>query len=106
MKLLDEQMPRKIVGHFPTGFEVHAVQQQGWSGIKNGELLALAAQHGYDALISADKNMEYQQNMRVAVSVVVLHVSRLRVGALVPLIPAALEQLLSLKTPMFVRIGT
>ena len=94
------------MGHFPTGFEVHTVQQQGWSGIKNGELLALAAQHGYDALISADKNMEHQQSARgLAISVVVLHVSRLRIEALVPLIPAALEQLLSLKTPTFVRIG-
>lgn len=62
--LLDEQMPRKIAGHFPTEFEVHTVQQQGWSGIKNGELLALAAQHGYDALISADKIMEHQQSAR------------------------------------------
>lgn len=105
--LLDEQMPRKIAGHFPAEFEVHTVQQQGWSGIKNGELLALAAHHGYDALISADKNMEHQQSARgLAVSVVVLQVSRLRVEVLAPLIPAALEQLLSLEKPTFIRIGT
>ena len=103
--LLDEQMPRKIARHFPAEFEVHTVQQQGWSGIKNGELLALAAQHGYDALISADKNMEYQQNTRVAVSVVVLQVSRLRIETLVPLIPATLERLASLEAPTFIRIG-
>ncbi len=103
--LLDEQMPRKIARRFPSEFEIHTVQQQGWSGIKNGELLALAAQHGYDALISADKNMEYQQNTRVAVSVVVLQVSRLRIETLVPLIPATLERLASLETPTFIRIG-
>ncbi len=103
--LLDEQMPRQIARYFPAEHEVHTVQQQGWSGIKNGELLTLAAQHGYDALISADKNMEYQQNARVGVSVVVLHVPRLRIETLIPLIPKTLERLTSLETPSFVRIG-
>ena len=71
--LLDEQMPRKIASHFPENFIVHTVQSQGWDGVKNGELLSLAASHEYDAVISADKNMAYQQNQQsLPLSVVVL----------------------------------
>ena len=53
--LLDEQLPRKLIKHFPPDVAVQTVQRQGWTGIKNGELLRLAALEGYDALISADK---------------------------------------------------
>ena len=76
--LLDEQLPRKLIKHFPPNVTVQTVQRQGWAGIKNGELLRLAASEGYDALISADKNMEYQQNAEeLAVSVVILYGFRL-----------------------------
>ena len=34
----------------------------GWSGIENGELLRLAASENFDALISTDKGIEYEQN--------------------------------------------
>ena len=60
--LLDEQMPRKIARRFRDGITVDHVQLKGWEGVKNGELLKLAAVDGYDALISADKDMSYQQN--------------------------------------------
>ncbi len=43
--LLDEQLPRhlarEIVGH-----DVRIVQQCGWAGLKNGELLRVAAAEG------------------------------------------------------------
>lgn len=104
--LLDEQMPRKLVRYFPEGFTVDTVQSLGWKGVKNGELLRLAASQGYAALISADKNMEYQQNSAdLPISVVVLHVKRLRIEDLAPLIPAALERLASLSGPTFIRVG-
>lgn len=84
--LLDEQMPRKIAQHFPEDIVVETVQSQGWSGVANGELLKLAASRGYDALVSADKNMEYQQDAQsLPLSVVVLNVFQLRVEALAPL---------------------
>lgn len=103
--LLDEQMPRKIERHFPEEVVVDTVQRQGWSGAVNGELLMLAASHGYDALISADKNMAYQQDARsLPLSVVVLHVARLRVEELAPLVPRALERLRATTSPKFIRI--
>ena len=104
--LLDEQIPRKLAKYFPSHITVNTVQNQGWAGIKNGELLRLAALNGYDALISADKNMEYQQNAEgLPVSVVVLSVLRLRINDLAPLVPVAVEKLSAVSSPAFIRIG-
>ena len=103
--LLDEQMPRKIARRFPDGITVDHVQLNGWEGIKNGALLKIAAENGYDALISADKNMSYQQNdQKLPLSVVVLHVYQLRIEHLMPLIPSALEKLRSTSEPAFIRV--
>ena len=40
--LLDEDLPRRL-GTLLVGHEVNTVPRCGWSGIKNGKLLALAA---------------------------------------------------------------
>ena len=60
--LLDECVPVQIRHALP-GREVITVQQAGWSGIGNGELLAVANQAGFDLFIVADKNLRYQQNL-------------------------------------------
>lgn len=103
--LLDEQMPRRIARHFPADFTVDHVQRVGWGTTKNGALLRLAASAGYEALISADKNMSYQQNRSaLPLSVVVLHVFRLKLETLLPLLPTAIERLQTLSEPAFIRI--
>jgi hypothetical protein len=69
--LLDECVParlrRSMLSH-----QVSTVVQEGWSGVKNGKLLALAAT-GFDAFITVDKNLSYQQNTsNLPVAVLVL----------------------------------
>ncbi len=103
--LLDEQLPRKIALEFPEGIIADTVQSPGWSGIENGELLRRAASRSYAALISADKNMPYQQAHQVLpISVVVLHVVRLRIEEIVPLLPRALQALENTSGPAFIQI--
>ena len=46
------------------GHDVVTVQQQGWTGLKNGELLAAAESAGFELFILADKNLRYQQNLQ------------------------------------------
>ena len=55
---LDESFPEFMPGH-----DVTHVVGAGWHGIKNGVLLEKAATAGFQVLISADKNMPYQQSM-------------------------------------------
>lgn len=102
--LLDESLPRPLAALLP-GHEVRTVVAVGWSGIENGELLQLAAEH-YDVLITADRNLEHQQNLRtLPVSVVILVASTNRLESLAPLVPELLELLEALPPRRLVRIG-
>ena len=58
--LLDECVPARL-SRALAGHEVLTVGKAGWSGVKNGKLLALAAAK-FDAFITVDKNLPYQQN--------------------------------------------
>ena len=83
--LLDEQLPRhlarKIAGH-----DVSTVQQCGWAGLQNGELLRVAADAGFDVLVTADRNLQFQQNL-----------SHSRIGIILLIAPSnALEDLIPL----------
>jgi predicted nuclease of predicted toxin-antitoxin system len=70
--LLDEQLPRQLAREL-SGHDVAAVQQLGWAGVTNGELLRRAAAQGIDVLLTADQNLEFQQNLSgAALGVVVV----------------------------------
>lgn len=61
--LLDENFPvdfaQLLIGH-----EVATVHSLGWSGIKNGDLLRRA--HSVcDVFVTLDRNLEFQQNIKV-----------------------------------------
>lgn len=58
--LLDECVPRAL-GKELVGHDVRTVTEAGWEGMKNGELLQLAAGL-FDVLLTVDRNLEYQQN--------------------------------------------
>lgn len=59
--LLDECTPR-ILKRLLSGFDIVTVQELGWTGIKNGELLARAEEQ-FDVVVTTDKNLRYQQNL-------------------------------------------
>jgi hypothetical protein len=52
----------KLRQHLP-GHEVFTTACMKWGGIRNGELLARAAAHGFDTLITVDAGIEYEQNL-------------------------------------------
>jgi len=60
--LLDENLPKKLKLDFSEEHEIHTVKEQGWSGIKNGELLQLMLKNKFQVLLTFDKNLQYQQN--------------------------------------------
>lgn len=59
--LLDEDLPRRLAAIL-AGHEVSTVQRSGWTGIKNGKLLGLAAAE-FDVFLTMDGNLEFQQNL-------------------------------------------
>jgi len=61
--LLDENLPTKLKFDLGEGFEVFTVRDMDWLGKKNGELLGLAVFHGFNILITLDKNLKFQQSI-------------------------------------------
>lgn len=93
--LLDECVPARLARALPS-HQVSTVVQEGWSGIKNRRLLALAASR-FDALITVDKNLPYQQNPHtLPVAVVVLDAASNELTCLLPILPALERALLTL----------
>ena len=71
-----------------TGHTSASVQRQGWASIKNGKLLALAAAAEFDMLLTADKGMEYQQNLAtLPVSILIMLAKSNRVEDLALVMP-------------------
>lgn len=90
--LLDESVPGRL-GKLLIGHSATTVQQRGWASIKNGKLLALAAGE-FDVLITADKGMEYQQNLvTLPVSILVVLARSNRIEDLALTVPAILAAL-------------
>ncbi len=93
--LLDESLPKRLVRHLP-GVEADSVFDKGWSGLKNGALLA-AAEKEFDVFLTADQSLPHQQHLpRFDLSVVVLAARTNRLEDLIPLVPRALEECRSL----------
>lgn len=78
----------------------------GWSSVQNGELLRIAATR-FDALLTADQNIEFQQNLAsLPMSVVVLVSRSTALRSLEPLLPDLLKLLGEVPTTKsLIRIG-
>ena len=102
--LLDEQLPRQLLPHI-VGHEVRTVQQQGWAGLKNGELLKQAEAAGFEIFLTSDQNLEFQQNVkRAGLFVVVLVATSNALEDLVPLVPRAIAAMANAKAGSVVRV--
>lgn len=85
---VDQRFRKELHGH-----EVVTVQEAGWSGKKNGELLSLASS-AYDAFITVDRNLYFQQNLpKLKIAVIMLVARSNRLADLKPLAGEVLRQL-------------
>ena len=102
--LLDESLPKPLADLL-LGHEVRTVAQMGWTALANGALLRQAALT-FDALLTADQNIEFQQNLKaLPVAVVVLVAASNRLESLEPLVPDLLLVLNALQPKAIVRVG-
>lgn len=95
--LLDECVPRPLLRDL-IAHDVHHVVDMGWSSKRNGELLKLMVGERFEALLTVDQNLPFQQSVRASgIGVVVALARTNRVKELRPLIPRILEALLVVK---------
>jgi predicted nuclease of predicted toxin-antitoxin system len=103
--LLDECLPRDLRKHL-AGHACQTVPEAGLAGKANGELLALAERSGWQVLLTMDQGMPSQQNLAGRIiSVAIIHAKSNRLTDLLPLVPAILAALPSLKLGEVIRIG-
>jgi hypothetical protein len=87
-----ESLSFALPGHF-----VRKVQPMGWSGLVNGKLLAAAAGE-FDVLITADRNMQYQQSAsQLPMSIVELIAPNNKLESFLPLVGRLLSTLAALQ---------
>jgi hypothetical protein len=102
--LLDESLPRDLA-QLSTAHSVSTVRDEGWSGIKNGKLLVLALTR-FDVFLTADRNLEFQQNLAtLPIAIVVLVARRNRIQNIAPLLPELLKVLNHLSPKVLKRVG-
>jgi len=101
--LLDENLPQRVRSML-TGHEVVTVDFMGWKGVENGAPLKLAADHGFDSLVTKDAGMKYQINSaKIPISLVILSAPSNTLEDITPLLPRLLECLATLAPRTVIR---
>jgi hypothetical protein len=91
--LIDESLPKRLTRELP-GCEAFTVPQRGWSQTKNGALLRLAEAAGFEAFLTADQSLQYQQNLsRSTIRIIVFAAASNRLEHIRPLLHDALRAL-------------
>ncbi len=102
--LLDESLPQDLRLHL-SDHEAVTVPFRGWASKRNGELLRLASPE-FDVFITADQNLEHQQNIgQFDIAVVILVAPSNRLADLMPLLPEVLGLLASVRPGRVYRVS-
>lgn len=89
--LLDENLPKRLKKDF-LDHEIYHIRDMGWNGISNGKLLELMLSDKFDALLTFDRNLRYQQNFaKYSITVFVLNAPDNSYDTLKELVPAIKE---------------
>lgn len=87
--LFDNGMPRGVAFGL-AGHSVEEARSRGWDTLTNGELLDAAEAAGFDLLITTDRNIEHQQNLKGRkIAVIALSKGRTLIRTCLPAIAAA-----------------
>jgi predicted nuclease of predicted toxin-antitoxin system len=104
--LLDESLPRKLKNDFGINHEVWTVRDKGWLSKKNGELLKLMINDGFELFVTADQNLQYQQKVeRLPLTIAVLRGSDNRLSTLQNLVPLLFKRINEGSLPNVIEIS-
>ena len=101
MRILLDWLEKFLPGH-----EIKSVPRLGWAGLKNGKLLARAAQENFEVLLTMDGLMASQQNLsKIKLAIVALRAPSNRLADTSPLMPKVLALLPTLKPGKVVKVS-
>lgn len=100
--IIDESVPSVVKRGLPE-WNILSVQEAGWAGLQNGELLRLISAD-FDVFITSDKNLRHQQNLsKLQLSIILLPSSQ--VPSVKKLLPQINDALKNIALHDFVEIG-
>jgi hypothetical protein len=101
--LLDHCLPRRLVLSFPS-HSVSTAADKGWERLRNGKLLAAAADE-FDVFLTIDKNLKHEQNLSMLpIAVMVVMSKSNRLADLLPFVSAIADRLASLERRAYVEV--
>jgi predicted nuclease of predicted toxin-antitoxin system len=102
--LLDENLPDKLLKDLPA-HQLYTTRKMGWLGLRNGTLIKLMIENRFDALITFDKNIRFQQNFaKYPMTVFLLVAEKNTYKELSPLMPKVEKHLKEQLTPTVIII--
>jgi predicted nuclease of predicted toxin-antitoxin system len=106
MKILfDENLPHGL-RHLLPGHGVFTASYMKWSGLENGSFIKAAAADGFDAILTMDVGVEYQQYLPgLAVAVFIIKAPTNKLDDIRPIVPDILSALNHLIPRSLVRVG-
>lgn len=103
--LLDECVPKKLKRRF-IGYNCRTASESGFAGQLNGELLTSAEGAGFDVLVTTDKGLEYEQNLKGRrIAVLILAGKSNKLDDLLPLVSKSLHALPFIKPGQIIKVG-
>ncbi len=88
------------------GHDCHTVPEEGLAGKKNGELLTLAEQSGFEVFLTLDRGLEYEQNLQGRIiAIVLIRAKSRRLVDLLPHGPEILRVLRSIRPGELAKVG-
>ena len=103
--LIDECVPRRFKHHLPD-HNCLTVPEAGLAGTKNGHLLSLAEERGFEVFLTLDRDFEYEQNLSSrSIAVMIVRAKSNRMRDILPHVPKCLVALRSIKFGELIRVG-
>ena len=104
--LLDENIDERLRYHLGSHeFEIETVRYAGFQTYKNGKLLR-AAEGDFDVLVTLDKNIEYQNNLRGRqISVLVIRSRSTRLADILPYVSDIVMAIRMIKPGQVMYVG-
>ena len=103
--LLDECLPRRLKSRI-VAHDCETVPEAGFAGVKNGDLLSKAEERGFQAFITLDRGIQFQQRLRDRkLAIVLLRCKSSRLADLIPLLGDILSALSQAKPGDLIQVG-
>lgn len=102
--LLDENLPVKLKADLKD-HQAFTVREMNWHGKKNGELLGMATLNDFQAFLTMDKQLIYQQNLKkFNILIVILKAPDNKIRTLRPYIEKTVQALPTAPEAGFIHI--